>query len=109
MLARMFDEQWAGRSRRDEKVPALHPQPHPCAVCSAACGQLNWMLVSSRVSAYALHHKSRALQGRVFIDRDPRHFGLVLNFLRDGACMLPPDVGGRRELLQEADFYQVPD
>ena len=44
----------------------------------------------------------------MFIDRDPRHFGLILNFLRDGQCVLPPDAGGRRELLQEADFYQVP-
>ena len=43
----------------------------------------------------------------MFIDRDPRHFGLVLNFLRDGTCVLPADAGGRRELLQEADFYQV--
>ena len=48
-----------------------------------------------------------ALQGRVFIDRDPRHFGLILNFLRDGACVLPADARGRRELLQEADFYQA--
>jgi hypothetical protein len=43
----------------------------------------------------------------VFIDRDPRHFGLILNFLRDGACCLPADARGRRELLQEADFYQA--
>lgn len=44
----------------------------------------------------------------MFIDRDPQHFGLILNFLRDGACTLPSEPGTRRELLQEADFYQVP-
>ena len=23
-------------------------------------------------------------QGNVFIDRDPKHFGLIINYLRDG-------------------------
>ena len=47
------------------------------------------------------------LQGRIFIDRDPQHFGLILNFLRDGTCVLPTDVDARRQILQEADFYQL--
>ena len=46
-------------------------------------------------------------QGRIFIDRDPQHFGLILNFLRDGICVLPTDVDARRQILQEADFYQL--
>jgi hypothetical protein len=46
-------------------------------------------------------------QGRVFIDRDPQHFGLILNFLRDGVCVLPVDEEARKQILQEADFYQV--
>lgn len=46
-------------------------------------------------------------QGRVFVDRDPKHFGLILNFLRDGHCVLPTDSQGLQEVLQEADFYQV--
>ena len=47
------------------------------------------------------------LQGRTFIDRDPAHFGLILNFLRDGTCVLPITAQGLQELLQEAEFYQV--
>ena len=43
----------------------------------------------------------------MFIDRDPEHFGLILNFLRDGVCVLPVSPEARRQLLQEADFYQV--
>lgn len=47
------------------------------------------------------------MQGRVFIDRDPQHFGLILNFLRDGFCVLPTNVDARRQILQEADFFQL--
>lgn len=50
---------------------------------------------------------SLVVQGRVFIDRDPKHFGLILNYLRDGSCVLPTDSQGLQEILQEADFYQV--
>ncbi|CAL5229386.1 g12700 [Coccomyxa viridis] len=46
-------------------------------------------------------------KGRIFIDRDPQHFGLILNFLRDGTCVLPTDVDARRQILQEAEFYQL--
>lgn len=52
-------------------------------------------------------HYYRFVQGRVFIDRDPEHFGLILNFLRDGVCVLPVNAEARRQVLQEADFYQV--
>ena len=48
-----------------------------------------------------------SVQGRIFIDRDPQHFGLILNFLRDGTCVLPMDGDARRQILQEADFYQL--
>ena len=47
------------------------------------------------------------LQGRVFIDRDPKHFRIILNYLRDGTCALPADEAGILELLQEVEFYQV--
>ncbi|KAK9787874.1 hypothetical protein WJX73_003490 [Symbiochloris irregularis] len=46
-------------------------------------------------------------KGRVFVDRDPKHFGLILNYLRDGTCVLPADSQGLQEILQEADFYQL--
>lgn len=47
------------------------------------------------------------VQGRVFVDRDPRWFRLVLNFLRDGGCELPESSVDRRELTREADYYQA--
>jgi hypothetical protein len=45
--------------------------------------------------------------GCIFLDRDPRHFQLVLNYLRDGWCQLPKALEERRELLQEVRYYQV--
>ena len=43
----------------------------------------------------------------ISIDRDPRHFGTILNFLRDGKCVLPPLVSALHELRIEADFYSL--
>jgi len=47
------------------------------------------------------------LQGRVFLDRDPKHFRLILNYLRDGEVCLPACPQELQEVLQEALFYQV--
>lgn len=41
------------------------------------------------------------------LDRCGRHFGLVLNFLRDGSVPLPEDHRELDEVLKEAQFYQV--
>ena len=49
------------------------------------------------------------LQGRVFVDRDPKHFRLILNFLRDGTAALPSDPIELQEIKQEAEFFQVKD
>lgn len=45
--------------------------------------------------------------GHVFIDRDPRFFQAILNYLRDGWALLPSSASERRELMQEVRFYQV--
>lgn len=42
-----------------------------------------------------------------FVDRDPTHFQRVLNYLRDGSCVLPSSVDARKEFLVEARNYQV--
>lgn len=57
------------------------------------------------------HTTSTMADGSYFIDRDPTHFRYVLNFMRDGPCVLPPNDAStaslRRELLVEAQYYQI--
>ena len=45
--------------------------------------------------------------GSYFIDRDGTHFRYILNYLRTGQLIVPEDEIIRKELLAEADFYQV--
>ena len=45
--------------------------------------------------------------GSYFIDRDGTHFRYILNYLRTGQLVVPEDNIVRRELLTEAEFYQV--
>jgi hypothetical protein len=48
----------------------------------------------------------RDADGYCFIDRDPRHFPLILNFLRgDDTIALPKDPNERAAILREAQFY----
>jgi len=43
----------------------------------------------------------------VFIDRCGKHFGTILNFLRDGSVPLPETCVEISEILAEANFYGV--
>ncbi|KAF1767450.1 hypothetical protein GCK72_007409 [Caenorhabditis remanei] len=43
----------------------------------------------------------------VFYDRDPKHFRLILNFLRDGKVGLPDSDKEVEEILEEAKFYDL--
>lgn len=45
--------------------------------------------------------------GNFVIDRDGEPFRYVLNYLRDGSCVLPVTCHARAELLREAEYYQV--
>ena len=45
--------------------------------------------------------------GSYFIDRDGTHFRHILNYLRTGKLVLPDDKVVRKELLNEAEFYQI--
>ena len=48
--------------------------------------------------------------GSYFIDRDGTHFRYILNYLRTGRLFLPDDKCDkclRKELLEEAEFYQI--
>ena len=45
-------------------------------------------------------------EGCIFIDRDPEHFPLVLQYLRDGSGLVPQE---RAALRRETRFYGLPD
>jgi len=45
--------------------------------------------------------------GSYFIDRDGTHFRYILNYLRTGQLIVPQDKTVFKELLAEAEFYQV--
>ena len=45
--------------------------------------------------------------GSYFIDRDGTQFRYILNYLRTGQLILPKDKVLRKELLAEAEFYQI--
>lgn len=45
--------------------------------------------------------------GAYFIDRDGTHFRYILNFLRTNQLVLPDDKVVQKEVLVEAEFYQI--
>ena len=45
--------------------------------------------------------------GAFFIDRDGTHFRYILNYLRSGKLNLPENTTFEKELLEEAEFYQI--
>lgn len=45
--------------------------------------------------------------GAFFIDRDGTHFRYILNYLRTGKLNLPENTTFEKELLEEAEFYQI--
>eukprot|EP01024_Parvocaulis_polyphysoides_P003237 TRINITY_DN108946_c0_g1_i1.p2 TRINITY_DN108946_c0_g1~~TRINITY_DN108946_c0_g1_i1.p2 ORF type:complete len:258 (-),score=10.32 TRINITY_DN108946_c0_g1_i1:277-1050(-) len=45
--------------------------------------------------------------GYIFIDREPKYFQLILNYLRDGTCVLPQAESELDELEREIRFYQL--
>jgi hypothetical protein len=49
----------------------------------------------------------RDYNGAYFIDRDAKHFGTILNFLRDGSVELSEHEHELRQLHREASFFQV--
>jgi len=45
--------------------------------------------------------------GSIFIDRSPKHFILILDFLRDDAVSLPTDPQLLEEIVREVNYYQL--
>ena len=64
---------------------------------------------NSLLAKIAQHDLSNSTSGSrsAFIDRDSTHFRYILNFLRDGECVLPDNDLHRQELRKEAEFFQV--
>lgn len=54
------------------------------------------------------HEVAAAPDGSYFIDRDPAHFRVILNFLRCGAAITPVDPVAKAEAAAEAEFYGLP-
>ena len=48
-----------------------------------------------------------SITGWILIDRSGKHFGCILNFLRDGTLSLPETRQELEELLAEAKFYLI--
>jgi len=53
------------------------------------------------------HHVLTDPEGWILIERSGKHFGTVLNYLRDGAAPLPEQRQDLEELLAEAKYYCV--
>ncbi|EFO96251.1 hypothetical protein CRE_14540 [Caenorhabditis remanei] len=47
--------------------------------------------------------------GNIFIDRSPKHFELILNFLRNAKINLPDSLEEVKEIREEAHFYALGD
>lgn len=77
------------------------------------CDFLNTTLLSNKdlmsdftVSVYVLHCRN-LFSGWILIDRCGKHFGTILNFLRDGCVPLPESSKQMAELLAEAKYYCI--
>ena len=102
------------RSRRRAGPELLHAEPAPIslnvggsifvtslATLRSPCAANTWF------GAQLSDNFRDAVEGEIFIDRSPNHFPQVLNFLRDGFCVLPDDLCDLRELYREADYYSM--
>lgn len=103
-----------------EAVPALYPAPGQPFAGDSLCGPALPGLrrsqetpqFSSGLPERSAHITSPSLPppptaGWILIDRCGKHFGTILNYLRDGAVPLPESRREIEELLAEAKYYLV--
>ena len=72
-----------------------------CAILFPMAGSMLHAMFSGRFDT------KPSEDGSYFIDRDGTHFRFILKYLRTGQVTVPDDKILRRELLAEAEFYQV--
>eukprot|EP01129_Flabellula_baltica_P006740 TRINITY_DN255_c0_g1_i1.p1 TRINITY_DN255_c0_g1~~TRINITY_DN255_c0_g1_i1.p1 ORF type:complete len:448 (-),score=120.66 TRINITY_DN255_c0_g1_i1:41-1339(-) len=46
-------------------------------------------------------------EGEIYIDREGKYFHYILEYLRDGYCLLPNDKQVQQKVAKEAEFYQL--
>ena len=63
------------------------------------CGHVFFSRVAEDAAACA--------SNTTFIDRDPTHFRIILNYLRDTKCIFPGAWSSVAELAKEAHYYQL--
>ena len=81
-----FPKYWRGNFG-----PSRVSQMHPCSH-QLTSYQSSFMLI---------------FLGWILIDRCGKHFGIILNFLRDGTVALPETRRELQELQQEAKYYLI--
>ena len=95
MLKAMF-------SGRMEVLTDSEGKLHPCPVCLTSRGRDRPGGCGPTLTPLSPPHP-----GWILIDRCGKHFGTVLNYLRDGAVPLPDSRRETEELLAEAKYYLV--
>lgn len=77
------------------------------ATLSGASGSLGHWFSEGTAEDSGLVPTLKDEEGRFFIDRDGKHFGKILNFLRDGTVPLPASRETRQELRMEAEYFNL--
>jgi BTB/POZ domain-containing adapter for CUL3-mediated RhoA degradation protein len=70
-------------------------------------GLLSWKNEEISIFIPKISFFSSDAEGWILIDRCGKHFGIILNFLRDGSCILPESMTSLAELLAEAKYYCI--
>lgn len=102
-LSQALADSWTGGAAAPPQAVLLFPgrwtEPGDSPVLSTS------RETSARVTRPPL--RPRACAGWILIDRCGKHFGTILNYLRDGAVPLPESRREIEELLAEAKYYLV--
>jgi cytochrome b involved in lipid metabolism len=77
------------------------------AANEAAKQQQNQLLAAQKNSNHGSPATSWADEDGTFIDRDGEYFRYILNYLRDGTLVVPPNYNMLSALITEANYYKL--